>query len=262
MKKTIIITTLFLTFISCKTAEEIRREKLVDTMSVQMGESQKLNADSIVRLQELEERLNNIQGNIDTTSYEGQEKRKSLSERLQALEELQESLNLKIKEQDEKMTQINEQLKKQDKFIKEVLSSLKGKAKKKKKKLSAYEQAMADYKAKRYKTARPGLEALLKGKLSTKAKARVIHNLGMISYKDKRYEDAMTYFSKLFTEYPKSIYNPNGLIHLAKTFKAQGDLDQAKETLNLMLSKFPKHHRVKIAKDLLAKYSKWENHEK
>ena len=66
MKKIIIITTLFLTFISCKTAEEIRREKLVDTMSVQMGESQKLNADSLIRLQELEERLNNIQGNIDT----------------------------------------------------------------------------------------------------------------------------------------------------------------------------------------------------
>ena len=66
----------------------------------------------------------------------------------------------------------------------------------------------------------------------------------------------MTYFSKLFTEYPKSIYNPNGLIHLAKTFKAQGDVEQAKETLNLMLENYPTHHRVKIAKNLLAKYKK------
>ncbi|MEE3079690.1 MAG: tetratricopeptide repeat protein [Bdellovibrionota bacterium] len=257
MKKTIILLTILSTITSCKTQEEIRREKLVDTISVQMNEHQKLNADHIVRIGELEERLNNIQGTIDTSNYEGENKRKTLSERLQALEELQESLNVKIKEQDEKMTKISAQLKKQDQFIDEILKTLKsGKAQKKSKTLSPYQQAMADYKAKKYKSARPALEDLLKGKLSSKARARVIHNLGMISYREKRYEDAMTYFSKLFTEYPKSIYNPNGLIHLAKTFKAQGDVEQAKETLNLMLENYPTHHRVKIAKNLLAKYNK------
>ena len=115
---------------------------------------------------------------------------------------------------------------------------------------------MANYKTRKYKLAKPQLEALLAGKLSSRAKPRVIHNLGMIAYRQKRYDDASTYFSKLFTEHPSSIYNPNGLIHLAKTFKAQGDLDQAKETLNLMLTKYPKHHRVKIAKGLLEKYNK------
>ena len=250
MKKTIILLTILSTITSCKTQEEIRREKLVDTISVQMNEHQKLNADHIVRIGELEERLNNIQGTIDTSNYEGENKRKTLSERLQALEELQESLNVKIKEQDEKMTKISAQLQKQDQFIDEILKTLKsGKAQKKSKTLSPYQQAMADYKAKKYKSARPALEALLKGKLSAKAAARVIHNLGMISYREKRYEDAMTYFSK-------SIYNPNGLIHLAKTFKAQGDVEQAKETLNLMLENYPTHHRVKIAKNLLAKYNK------
>ena len=92
MKKTIIFL-LFLSIFSCKTQEQIRREQLVDTMSMQMGESQKLNADNIVRIEELEERLNHIQGSIDTTSHEGQQKRVSFNERLQALEELQKEIN-------------------------------------------------------------------------------------------------------------------------------------------------------------------------
>ena len=257
MKKLIIIASL-LTIASCKTQEQIRREKLVNTMSMQLGENQKLSADTIVRIQELEERLNHLQGNIDTKTYEGQEKRQSLTERIQALEELQESLNIKIKEQDDKMTLIQNKLKKQDDLIEEVLSALKekGSSAKKTKTLSPYEEAMANYKKRNYKLARPQLEKLLEGKLSSNARPRVIHNLGMISFREKRYDDASTYFSKLFTEHPTSIYNPNGLIHLAKTFKAQGDVEQAKETLNLMLSKFPKHHRVKIAKNLLAKYNK------
>ncbi len=245
-------------FISCKSQEQIRREQLVDTMSVQLGQNQKLSADFSVRLETLEEQLSAFQGSLETSDHQKTQKFQSYGERIQALEELVETLNMNINEKDKTLQSIDERLKKQDSFIKEILSELKNaggskKSSAKSKSLSPYQEAMDNYKRGRYNEARPQLEELLKGKLSKKGEARVIHNLGMIAYMQKRNDDALTYFSKLFTEQPNSLYNANGLIHLAKTFNRMGQKDQAKETLKEMLKKFPKHHRVKIAKDLLSK---------
>ncbi len=244
-----------LLLIGCKSTEEIRREKLVDAMSIQMNQGQKISADLSIRIQNIEEQLSAFQGSLETSDHQKTQKFQSYGERIQALEELVESLNTNINEKDKTLQSIDDRLKKQDQFIKEILSTLKSgsKAKKTAKKVSPYQEAMTNYKKGRYKEARPQLENLLEGKLSNKGKARVMHNLGMIAFMQKRDQDALTYFSKLFTEQPNSLYNANGLIHLAKTFDRLGQKDQAKETLKEMLNRFPKHHRAKIAEDLLKK---------
>jgi len=256
MKRTLPIIALLLAMTSCKTQEQIKREQLVDSISVQMVQNQKLSADSSVKLQEFEDRLNKFQGSIEENSHLKTEYTNKLEERIKALEDLTQSLNTQLTESNEKLTLVNTRLSTQDKFIKEILKGLKSKPKrvaKKRKKRGPYDEAMWNYGKGKYKTAIAQMQSLLEKKLKSSQKKRILHNLGMASYITKNHQDALTYFSRLYTDYPKSTYNANGLIHLAKTFKRLGQKDQAKETLEMMIKSFPKHKRVGTAKKLLKK---------
>ena len=116
---------------------------------------------------------------------------------------------------------------------------------------------MSYYRGQKYKQSKAILVKLYKsGKYKGKKKARIIHNLGMISYMQKKNDDAVTYFSTLYTDMPKSAYNGNGLVYLARTFKRTGQKEQAVTILEEMIKSFPKSRHVKTAKDLLAKYKK------
>lgn len=252
MHSKIFILSLILIISACKTREDIAREQMVDNIAVQVSDSQKLSADITVRMQSIEERLNSITGKVEETEYNtGQtieSKMKGVEERLAVMETNYES-------QTKQLTAIEAKLKSQDEYLQNVLKTLKGLSAKpkKSKKQSPYQAAMAEYKKGRYKTAEPMLEDLLAKKLSSGQKARVTHNLGMINYMNKNNKKALIYFSQLFTKYPKSGYNKNGLFFLAKTFERLGQKDEAKQTLNELIAKWPKAKQVKKAKALLGK---------
>lgn len=250
----VLISVIFVTT-GCKTREDIAREKLVSDMNMQMQDSQKLTADFSVRLQNLEDRLSNVTGQVEESTYKTQ---KSLEERIQSLEEKLTVTENTQKTQAETLASLEAQIKKQGAYIKEVLSNLKsitktgGKSSGSKKR-SAYDEAMWNYRKARYKTAKGQLLTLLeKGKLSGSRKARVIHNLGMIAYMDKENDKALAYFSRLFTEYPKTGYNKNGLLFLARTFNRLNKKDEAKQTLQELVKRFPKAKQVKQAKKMLS----------
>ena len=253
MKKIISLSLLVLLATSCKTQEQIKREQLINSMSVQMSQGQKLTADVTVKLQNMEERMQEFQGVLEESGHSKNETSTKMDERIKALEEIIKTLTAQVNDQNVKMTSIESRLADQDKFIKEILGSLKS-ASAPKKKLNDYDEAMSTYGKGRYSDSKPLLEALLaSNKYKSSKRARILHNLGMVSYITKNNQDAMTYFSKLYTEHASSSYNANGLIHLAKTFQRMGQKDQAKQTLEEMISKFPKHKSAKIAKDLLSK---------
>lgn len=253
MKKILSLSILVLLATSCKTQEQIKREQLINSMSVQMSQGQKLTADVTVKLQNIEERMQEFQGVLEESGHSKNEMTSKLDERIKSLEEIIKTLTDQSNEQKLKMSSIEARLADQDKFIKEILGTLKS-ASAPKKKLNEYDEAMATYGKGRYSTAKPLLEALLtSNKYKSSKRARILHNLGMVSYITKNNEDAMTYFSKLYTEHSSSSYNANGLIHLARTFERMGQKDQAKQTLQEMIAKFPKHKRVKTAKEMLSK---------
>lgn len=256
MKRTLPIIALLLAMTSCKTQEQIKREQLVDSISVQMVQNQKLSADASVKILELEEKVNQFQGVLEESAHSKNNNAQKLEERIKALEDLTQSLNTQLQDSSTKLTAVEKRLADQDKFIKEILKTLKSPSKKKKraKKRGPYDTAMWNYGKGKYKLAFSQMQALLDGKkLKTSQRKRLLHNLGMVSYILKKDQDALTYFSKLYTDYPKSTYNANGLIHLAKTFQRLGQKDQAKETLQMMIKSFPKHKRIKTAKNLLNK---------
>lgn len=247
-------------FGSCKTQEEIQREQMVDNLSIQMVENQKLTAGSKVRLQNIEERLGMLTGKVDETNHSTKEQLSKevqlLRDKVVLLEERDKSNQSTMDITQKRLTGVEDQLVKQDKYLKKVLATLAGgKAiKKSSKKVSAYNSAMYDYKKGRYKSAKRKLEALESNKkIKGKKRARVLHNLGMIAYTNKDNNSSTAYFGKLFTEFPKSGYNANGLLYLAKTFKRMKQKDQSKQTLEELIRRFPKSKKVKEAKALLAK---------
>lgn len=243
---------------SCKTQEQIQRNQMVDQMSLQMVQNQKLVAESSLRVSSIQERFAQVNGKIEEAVHLSKEERKTLVSRVLLLEESNKTKTESIKLQDENLLILKKKVDEQEVFIQKVLKTLnsltKKKSSKKKKKRSKFDQAMYDYSKGRYKKARPTLEKLVDNKrIKGKKKARIVHNLGLISYIQKRNNDAVVYFSQLITDFPSSGYNANGLIYLAKTFKRLKQKDQAKQTLELLISKFPKSKKVVQAKKMLKK---------
>lgn len=233
-------------FAGCKTQEEIRREKLVDNLGMQMVQSQKMVADTTVTLQTIDERIGNLTGKLDELDHNSQIQLQTqvdaLNQRMTLLEETNKGLQAKVEEQ--------------SKYLQDVLGTLKNlsSGSGSKKKLSDYQQAMSNYGKGRYSSAKPILLKLLTNKsIKGAQQARVIHNLGMISYMDKEYDKSLVYFSRLFTEHEKTGYNKNGLLFLARTFEKLGQNEQAKQTLGELIKKFPDAKQVKSAKEMLAK---------
>lgn len=240
--------------ISCKTREDIQREQLVNNMNMQMQDSQKLSADFTVRLQALEERLSSVTGQVEEGQHQTKE---TLNKRIEALEEKINLLESTQKTQTESLEKLEKLSSEQGDYIKEVLQNLKkisgGSSKSASKSTSPYQEAMDNYGKARYKTAKNQLLTLLDGnKVKGGQKARVIHNLGMIAYMDKENDKALAYFSRLFTEFPKTGYNKNGLLYLARTFKRLNKKEEAKQTLQELLNRFPKAKQAKEAQKMLS----------
>ena len=229
--------------ISCKTQEEIKREETIDKAVVQVGENQKLLAQTAIKLQALEESLARMTGKMDEVQYNNEQtygqKMMEINGRIDLLEQSNDAFSQEITDQKD--------------YIKQVVAALdKLSAPASKKSSNAYQKAMRNYKRGRYKTAKKQLLNLLEGKrIKGSQRARVLHNLGMISYMDKKNKQTLVYLSKLYTDYPKSSYNKNGLLILAKTFQRLGKKDKAKVTLEELLAKFPKAKQKKEARRIL-----------
>ena len=207
-------------FTGCKTQEEIQREKLVDTMSGQVKQGLTNNAKLIVRLQELENLIQNISGNLEETNHNSNTSNVSLREKVFALEKVNIDILEQQSQQQIKLVKLEEAMEKQNTYIKKVLSSLNKISAPTPKKLSPYDSAMKSYKKGHYKTAKKGLVKLVSSKyLSKKQKARVLHNLGMIEHIHKNNKKSLEYFGKLYANFPNSPYNPNALLFLQDIFK-------------------------------------------
>ena len=256
-----------LSFSGCKTAEQIQREKMVDSLSQQMNQSQHINADYTVRLSRVEDKVTQLTGAIEETAHKSEVTHQS---KLKTIEEDMKVLHENYNTNSERLAEIEKSLAEQKKYLDQVLSSLSGlskgggkgaKASKASAKgaegLSPYDQATEDYKKGKYADAKGiYLELVEDKKIKGDKKARIIHNLGMIEYMNKNYDTSMVYFSKLFTEYPDAPFNPNGLLYIGKAFQNKKDFDQAKQTFQELIKRYPKSKQVKEAQKLLAQLEK------
>lgn len=235
--------------VSCQTQEQIRREQQVDNLAMQMVQNQQLTADATVKIQNLQEQLGLLTGEVENKDYKMmtdiQEGFKEIKEQVEVM---QSQLETQQKEVDEMRSRVNEQKKLLDDILK-TLQNLSANASKKK---SKYQSTMDDYGRGRYDQAKVGLLKLLNDKsLKADQRARVLHNLGMIAYMDKRWSDAQGYFGKLLTQHPEASQVRNGLLFIAKSFAGDNKNAEAKQMLQELIRRFPKARQVPEAKKML-----------
>lgn len=263
----VLLLSLLIAVSACKTQEDIRREKTVESLNEQVAQTQKSTANASARFTTLEEQMAKLQGQLEEGSHNKQQEIKDaalLKERITNLEETN-------KKQTEAIRTLNDKVQEQSKYIEQVIKSLtalseqkeKEQASASKKKESKEENseapatvksATAKYKAKDLDGAKASFLAVLDGKkVKKKDREASYHYLGMIEYKNKNYEEAKVYFSKLFTEFPDSTYAPSALLNLAKTFAQLKSKDEASQTLDELLSRFPKSKEASEGAKLKAK---------
>lgn len=243
MKINLII--LLLLIVSCKTQEDINREQVVDTMAAQMAQNQKLSAQYTSKAIEMEEKLTKMIGSLDEREYHNfQTTGQELTVAKKNIEDLKkdlDSVKLQILEQKEYLEKILASLSK----IGEVPS-------KKKSQKSSYEEAIRLYNKGSVKEAKPLLADLVNDKtLSTSQKAKVTYFLGMIAYKDLKYSDAVTLFSRLYTQFPDSTHNPSALLYLGRSFLKLKKDEEGKQVLQELIDKYPNSSNSQKAKETL-----------
>jgi TolA-binding protein len=229
---------LLVTLTSCfKTAEDIAREKKVDEMSVQLEQSQRLVADLTTQVQMLQTQLATYTGRMEEQTNEQKQQQESRLKTWQELSAQMDAINKLSGEQEKEMRAIKKELEDQKKYLEKVLKTLKsvksqGPSLKKahslfeKNKLAA---AKAEY-----------LDVLEAGKISAGQKNAVRYNLGLISYWTKKYEDAISYFSQIYTKWPKSSYADRSLYYIGLSFKKSGDKESANEAFKQLMANYPK----------------------
>ena len=241
-------------FFGCKTQEDIRRDRTMETINEKIIETQQGTASVNVRFQNLEDQVAKLNGSTEEITHNSGTQQKdiqNLKERITTLEAI-------AKKQSENISLLADKVNEQTKYIEQVIKSLADlnakreaeiaqaqKAKTEKievvEKEQTVKQGIAKYKAKHYSEAKTILSDLVENAaLKKKDKAAALLYLGLIEYHDKKYEDAKIYFSKLFTEMPDSSFAPSALLNLAKTFTNLKSKEEAKQTIDELVTRFPK----------------------
>ena len=250
---------------ACKTQEDIRREKTVENLNEQVAQTQKSTANANSRFTTLEEQMAKLTGLVEESAHNKSLESKEnaqLKERIATLEE-------NNKKQNDYLKALNEKLQEQSKYIDQVIKSLSSlteqkeasaSAKKKEAKEQSSEEtptikgAIAKYRSGELEDAKADFLKILEiKKLKKKDKEAGFFYLGMIEYKNKSFEEAKVYFSKLFSENPDSSYGAQSLLNLAKTFTQLKAKDEAKQTLDELITRFPKSKEAQEGTKLKAK---------
>jgi TolA-binding protein len=244
-----------LTLSSCKTQEDVRREKTVENLNEQVAQTQKSTANANSRFMALEEEMAKLTGKLEESTHSRNQDSKdsnNIKERLALLEETN-------KKQTEFMKGLNEKLQEQSKYIEQVIASLgslseqKEQSKKKSQKevkeesnaasseVASIKTAIAKFKENDLEDSKVMFLTLLESKKTKKKdKETASYYLGMIEFKGKNYEEAKVYFSKLFSENPDSTYGASTLLYLAKSFLQLKSKEEAIQSLDELISRYPK----------------------
>lgn len=219
-----------------KTADQVQREKRFESMTEQMRDSQGLVADLVTQMKDMQAQLDRMNGKIEELEH----RQKQVDPA--SITKMSEDMNV-MKTQGEtqntQLLQIQNELKEQRAFLEKVTASLaevkaapapQAKSAKKKSARSELDHALDLVKGNKYDDARSELEALIDHEdLTPGDHNKVLHGLGRVEYYTGNSEKALTYFSKIFTKYPKATLAPSSLLFIGRTLAKMGKKDEAKE---------------------------------
>jgi TolA-binding protein len=219
--------------ISCiKTADQVNREKRLESISEQMQDSQGLVADMVSQLKDMQAQLDKLNGRIEEIEH----KNKSMdSESFNKMSETLKVISTQQTNQNTQMLQLQNELKEQRSFIEKVTSQLSSTAKpspkdQKKSAKNKLEHGLELIKKDDFSDARLELEELIDHKdLTPGERNKVLHGLGKVEYFTKNFEKSLVYFSKIYSKFPKASLAPSSLLFIARNLKKMEKNDEAKQ---------------------------------
>ena len=230
--------------VSCKTTEQVQREKIVDTLSSRVVKLQKDNADLSFAVNDLQEKLSQFQGKKGEEEYKQKELTQEIVNRIRAdLEILHEGLVSLRKDQEATKKEMQEQ----KAYIAQVVSTL-GKISgtpvatgSSKKKATIFEDAISLYGSGKCDQAVVKFKTHIdSAKASNNEKATALHHIGICEHKQKNYDTSIVSLSKLVTNYPKSQRVPEAFFYLGKNFLEKGQKNEAKQAFEEVIKRSPK----------------------
>lgn len=248
-----LISIMFLASGCIKTAEQVNREKKLDSISEQVKDSQGLVVDMSNMLRDMQGQLDKQNGKLEELEHKTSgTDLKQMSETLNLVKTQNETLAEENKQLKNQMTTLQEEMKGQREFIEKVtksLGSMKSTSNSQKKNAKTdLQEALTLIKNDKYNEARSLLEPIIDHKdLTPGDKNKVLHSLGKVEYYTKNYEQALVYFSKVFTKYPKSSIAPNSLLFIGRSLKAMNKKDAAKEAFEQVKSEYAGTADAKLA---------------
>ena len=257
MKTLISLTLVSFMFTSCfKSAEEIRREKMVDKMSTQLEQSSRLVATLTQQVKDLQSRLDSTSGQLEEIGYKtSTNQQKTQEDFTQTTAQLAEQVNaLKMEVQKNKMSmkQINASLSAQKKYLNNINKTLASLGGGSSSGISSSKSLLSDAhkafeKNQQKKAINLYQQVLSEGSINAAQRNHVWHNLGLLEYWNKRYNDAAVWFSKIYTKYPQSSWAPRSLLYIARCFKNNGKKTEANATYAQLIKDYPKSKYVETA---------------
>ncbi len=249
MMKLFTLLTLVLFSTACiKTADQVNREKRLESMTEQMKDSQGLLADMVTQMKDFQTQLDRMQGRIEEIEHRQSqvdpEKLNKMNESMNVISTQQEAQNTTLE-------QIQNELKEQRAFIEKVTSSLATKAQAPQKKSAKEDLAtgLDLVKADKYGEARKVLETLIDHKdLTAGERNKVLHGLGRVEFYTGHNDKALVYFSKIYTKYPRSSLAANSLLFIGRSLKKAGKTEEAKQAFQQVVDDYKGTKEANAAK--------------
>lgn len=240
-----------------KTAEQIRREKQIDTMGSQMDQSGHLVAKLTQQVNELQTKLNAFNGQIEELGHNQQmslnEHLTTLGGNIRSLDEQVKALRLENEENKKHTQRLEKELQENKAYIQKVNSTLETLSKPQasvKKKATDIQAAHSAFEKSDMKTAENiYLQVLEEGKINAAQRNHVWFNLGLINYNRKTYEESLVYFSKIYAGYPQSSWAPRALLYMARSLGNLKKSNESKGAYQEIIKKFPDSPHAKTAKE-------------
>lgn len=243
----ILSTVVLLSFcLSCiKTADQVQREKRIESMSEQMKDSQSMSAGLMDQVKSMRNQLDKLNGRIEVLEHQ----QKQLNpEQLAKLTETTNVTNAQLESQNTQLVHIQNELKEQRAFIEKVTARLaSGKeapdtknSKKKKSAKTQLAEALSLIKNNKFSEARQELESLIDHQdLSPGDQNKTLHGLGRVEYYSGNPDKALVYFSKMYTKYPKASIAPSSLLFIGRSLGKLGKKDEAKQAFIKVIEDYP-----------------------
>lgn len=264
----IIVVTLIIS--GCTTDEDIKRQQMLDNLATQMVQNQKMTAEQMIRLQNVEERMGILRGSMEDAGHTRQQ---VVEKRINELKDALSNLQTDQAEAQKKILLIETNATQQKRYLDKLLATLtqinskiessgskRSRSTRSKKKgrsgqkQTPFQKALRDYRNAKYARAKSQfLDLINDKKIKGNQRARLIHNLGMSEYMLGNCDKAIVYYSKLFTQFPDAPFNPNGLLFLGKCFNKLDRQEEAKQSYDELIKRYPKAKQAKEATKLLKK---------